>query len=252
MVSILNHDVFSDYIVFVDESGDHGLSKIDPKYPIFVLCFCIFPKSSYKSHVISELTHLKFETFGHDNIILHEHDIRKRIGVFSLMAQKQREDFLNSLTSVIDRLEFTIIAVVIRKDSLRLTPNPYNLAMQYGLELVSNFLKEKVQNECKTHILFECRGKNEDEALELEFRRVCDGKNKTGEHFPFSIQMVDKRSNSPGLQIADMIARPIGLKVLRPDQINRTHEILEKKFFVGTIFSDRLPQKWGFGLKVFP
>jgi hypothetical protein len=28
---------FSDYIVFVDESGDHGMTTIDPGYPIFVL-----------------------------------------------------------------------------------------------------------------------------------------------------------------------------------------------------------------------
>ena len=32
---------FSDYIVYVDESGDHGL-KIAPLYPIFVLAFCVF------------------------------------------------------------------------------------------------------------------------------------------------------------------------------------------------------------------
>ncbi|HFD87807.1 MAG TPA: DUF3800 domain-containing protein, partial [Gammaproteobacteria bacterium] len=32
----------SEYIVFVDESGDHGLRSIDEAYPIFVLAFCIF------------------------------------------------------------------------------------------------------------------------------------------------------------------------------------------------------------------
>jgi hypothetical protein len=34
---------FSDYIVYVDESGDHGLVNIDTQYPIFVL-----PNNSYK------------------------------------------------------------------------------------------------------------------------------------------------------------------------------------------------------------
>jgi hypothetical protein len=38
---------FSDYIVYVDESGDHGLVNIDTQYPIFVLAFCIFKKSDY-------------------------------------------------------------------------------------------------------------------------------------------------------------------------------------------------------------
>ncbi len=32
-------DKFSDYIVYVDESGDHGLQNLDPNYPVFVLAF---------------------------------------------------------------------------------------------------------------------------------------------------------------------------------------------------------------------
>jgi len=36
---------FSDYIIYVDESGDHGLERIDPEFPIFVLAFCIIRKS---------------------------------------------------------------------------------------------------------------------------------------------------------------------------------------------------------------
>lgn len=31
---------FSDYIVYVDESGDHG--PVSSDYPVFVLAFCIF------------------------------------------------------------------------------------------------------------------------------------------------------------------------------------------------------------------
>lgn len=31
-----------DYIIYVDESGDHGLQNIDPDYPVFVLSFCCF------------------------------------------------------------------------------------------------------------------------------------------------------------------------------------------------------------------
>ena len=34
---------FSDFIVFVDESGDHSLEVINPDYPVFVLAFCILP-----------------------------------------------------------------------------------------------------------------------------------------------------------------------------------------------------------------
>ena len=37
---------FSDYIVYVDESGDHSLESINPEYPLFVLSFCIFLKNA--------------------------------------------------------------------------------------------------------------------------------------------------------------------------------------------------------------
>jgi hypothetical protein len=32
---------FSDYVIYADESGDHSLTKIDPIYPVFVLCLCL-------------------------------------------------------------------------------------------------------------------------------------------------------------------------------------------------------------------
>jgi hypothetical protein len=56
----------------VDESGDHSLESINPRYPLFVLAFCIFQKGHYAQKVIPALSMLKIETFGHDLIILHE------------------------------------------------------------------------------------------------------------------------------------------------------------------------------------
>jgi len=56
----------SDYIVCVDESGDHSLTSIDPDYPSFVLSFCIFRKVEYAQAVTPAIRQLKFATFGHD------------------------------------------------------------------------------------------------------------------------------------------------------------------------------------------
>lgn len=39
---------FSDYIVYVDESGDQGLVSIDAHYPVFVLALCIFEEQAYR------------------------------------------------------------------------------------------------------------------------------------------------------------------------------------------------------------
>lgn len=80
----------------------------------------------------------------------------------------------------------------------------------------------------------------------LEIRRVCDN-NATGQVLPFEPLLVPKLSNSSGLQLADLVARPIGRKILEPAQANRAYDILERKF-------RRSPggQVEGWGLKVFP
>jgi hypothetical protein len=69
--------MFSDYIVFVDESGDHGMVGIDQTYPMFGLAFCIFRKQEYMQIVCPAVQSLKFKHWGHDGVVLHEHDIRK-------------------------------------------------------------------------------------------------------------------------------------------------------------------------------
>lgn len=69
--------LFSRYVVYVDESGDHGLERIDPNYPVFTLAFCIFNKNHYAQRVVPSIEAFKFKHFGHDLVVLHETDIRK-------------------------------------------------------------------------------------------------------------------------------------------------------------------------------
>lgn len=57
---------FSDYIVFVDESGDHGMANIDPAFPLFVLSCCLISKRDYMAAVVPAIQRIKFATFGHD------------------------------------------------------------------------------------------------------------------------------------------------------------------------------------------
>ena len=51
--------VHSRYIVYVDESGDHG--PVSPDYPMFVLAFCLFDKKAYANTVTSYMHRLKFK-----------------------------------------------------------------------------------------------------------------------------------------------------------------------------------------------
>ncbi len=227
---------FSDFIVFVDESGDHGMQSVDEAYPVFVLAFCIFHKRYYAESVIAAIEKFKFNHFGHDAVVLHENEIRRQTGDFKMLNQmKLRERFIGELTEIVDTYKFILIASVIDKKLLKLgigeASNPYHLALGVCLDRLHDFLKEKNQLERQTHILVECRGKNEDKDLELEFRRFCDARQNTGKKMPFDVVFVDKKANSPGLQLADLVARPIGLNYVRPNQPNRTFGVLEKKFF---------------------
>ena len=98
----------SEYIVFVDESGDHGLDAIDAGYPMFVLAFCIIKKSDYVNQLTPAIQNVKFKHFGHDNVILHERDIRKDIGDFvSLKTREKKSAFINDLTAIVEATPFT-------------------------------------------------------------------------------------------------------------------------------------------------
>ena len=80
-------------------------------------------------------------------------------------------------------------------------------------------------------MIVECRGRKEDAELELEFRRICDGNNATNKNLPFDVVFADKKTNLTGLQVADLVARPIGLNYIRPSQPNQAFEILRRKFY---------------------
>lgn len=246
---------FSDYLVFVDESGSPAMGNVDPDFPLLVLAFMIVRKDQYLSEIVPAVQGFKFRHFGHDQVILHEREIRRDLGAFAFLKTKAlKADFLDELSDIVAASPFHLVSVVIRKDRLKdryKTPeNPYHLALQFGLERVSAFFKQQGEwrsgNNPQVHLIVEKRGQNEDNELELEFRRICDGGNYKSENFPFEVVFADKKSNSSGLQLADLVARPIGLSVIRPEQANRAFDLLK----------DKLAQvnghAAGWGLKVFP
>ena len=225
---------FSDYLVFVDESGDHNLIHIDPQFPVFVLLFAIIRKDDYVDRVCPDLQRFKFGFWGHDEVVLHEHEIRKPFGDFLFLLQKPvRERFLARLTAQMEALPATVVAVVIDKPAYtaryHAPVSPYDYALETGLERVFRHLEELGQADSSTAIIVEKRGKREDAELELAFRRVCDGANALHKALPFQLVMIPKSSNSPGLQLTDLMARPVALHHLRPIQPNRAFEIIETK-----------------------
>lgn len=244
---------YSHYVVYVDESGDHGLEGTDMQYPVFVLAFCVFHKAYYVSHVVSSIETFKFKHFGHDLVVLHETDIRKERGSFRFSSRPHKNAFLDELTGIIEAENFILISCVIDKVRLReRSENPYHLALGFCLETLYELMQEKRQDDLPTHVVVECRGKKEDAALELAFRRVCAGENKFSKPLPFEVVFADKKTNSSGLQLADLVARPIGLSVIRPGQTNRAFDVLRKKFFCSGGRKHTGVGFEGWGLKIHP
>lgn len=223
-----------DYIFCADESGDHSLVKIDPSYPAFALSLCAFRKSEYCSRIIPRFLRFKFDYFGHDSVVLHERDIRKQTGDFSFLTDLVlRERFMCDLTSLVSASRFAIFAAVIDKTALKLDlfpSNPYGLSLRICIQSAYRFLERRGQIGKVHHFIFEKRGPKEDDELELEFRRLVDGDNDLRKRLEgFHIHFSDKRTNSTGMQIADLTARPLGLKVVKPGQPNRAFEAIAGK-----------------------
>jgi hypothetical protein len=244
---------FGDFIVYVDESGDHSLTSINPENPVFVLVFCIVSKQAYRETIVPGVQKLKFDFWGHDCVVLHGHEIRKAKGEFRILLNPTtRARFLERLNQAIAATPVTVIASAIRKQAYlsRYTDpaNPYEVALGFCMERLQRWLEEHAQHDRTTHVIVERRGRSEDNQLELEFRRVADGANWTGSKMGnLEIRFMDKKHKSTGLQIADLFAHPISRHVINPAQPNRAYELIEPKFrrsMRGAVT--------GYGLKVFP
>jgi hypothetical protein len=240
---------FSDHVVYVDESGDHGLDNMEVTYPMFVLAFCIFRKDEYVQHVVPALQRLKFKHCGHDLVVLHEREMRKQMGPFRFLADRAvRESFMGDVSQFVEQAPFLVIAAVIDKSRLKaqytVPKNPYHLALGFCLERLQYHL-DGGSPPGLVHVIFESRGAREDAELELEFRRLSPSADPAA--LRFEPIFAAKGSNSTGLQLADLIARPIGRHVMKPDQPNRAYDIIQAKF-------RRSPrgEVKGWGLKCFP
>ena len=79
--------------LFLDESGDHNLIKIDMQYPIFVLGGIIVD-DAYVPILNEKVDSFKLKVFGTKDIILHTADITRNKNGFERLKEKEfRENF---------------------------------------------------------------------------------------------------------------------------------------------------------------
>ena len=233
---------FSDHIVYVDEAGDHG--PLSQDFPLFVLAFCAFRKRDYTDVVLPAVHSLKFQYLGHDAIVLHEREIRKQQPPFGFLRDASvRPRFLDDLSRMIAASPFTLIAVVVDKRRQIVGENPYSLALVVGLLHLTRYLRG-CSEPGLTHVVVESRGKNEDASLRETFDRFCSPRG-TLDGCNLDLVFAAKALNHSGMQLADMVARPIGRHILDPAQPNRAYEIVRCKLWGA-------PDANGLGLYLLP
>lgn len=239
---------FSDYAIYADESGSPSLDGVDPDFPLFVLVLVAIRKAHYTDSLVPAVQRLKFKHTGHDQIILHERDIRRQSGQFAFLQLNpvSRATFLKDIDSIVESAELNVVASVIRKQALvaRYSDpwNPYDIALHFAMERTFDFLVELGEVGKHVHVTFEKRGAHEDQTLNAAFVRITTNgsnwgtNNRNFRRLNWSAHFTDKRANCSGLQLADLFARPIGLSVLRPNQNNRAFDILKPKIAALKVF----------------
>lgn len=125
-------------IMFIDESGHHNLDPktIDPKYPIFVLCGCIFEAESYKE-TVKKLNQLKRDFFQTDQIIFHTLEMTrpskyKDDRFAKLIDTGFRKKFYKALNTFLEEIQFVLVSCIIIKKSAHLE--------KYGTEALDPYL----------------------------------------------------------------------------------------------------------------
>ncbi len=221
------------FIVYLDESGDHDLTRINPHFPVFVLLLAVIEQDDYIDRIIPAFNRVKFAFFGSEAVVFHSYEIRKSRGAFRCLLQPSvRASFLPSISRLMPDNPYRIIAVAIKKEEHRAassTPvrNPYAVALERALERLIGMLEMRRRR--RIVIIAEQRGKHEDADLRESFERfVSHGTPAVSpprvHAIAWTLTFVPKRMNCIGHQIADLAGAPIAAYVLSTIQGRQTND----------------------------
>ncbi|MDO8445819.1 MAG: DUF3800 domain-containing protein [Deltaproteobacteria bacterium] len=223
--------------MFLDESGDHNLSIIDPDYPLFVLGGVIVDKNYAEGALTDALRDFKLRLFGSDDIILHTADITRNRNGFERMKEQQfRERFYRELNELMHTLNYTVIACAIKKDHHLArygiaAIDPYLLSLDV---LVERFCMEIGNVSNGGVVVAEKRDPILDRELELAWLNL---KIKGTRYIHaadidrriVALNLKSKTENMAGLQLADLVVSPIG-RCISGRSVKEDFRIIESKF----------------------
>jgi Protein of unknown function (DUF3800) len=244
------------YLLFMDESGDHGLKTIDPNFPIFVLTGLLFSEENYQV-VCRKIGEFKNKYLGTAEVILHRRDMRKYERGFEILFDADvKRCFYADLNGILQDASYTIISSIINKQKHieqygKLADDPYEIALTFVLERTL-FEADDKRDVTEIHVTIEGRGKKEDALLakrynELLYRGTGQVESRRLTNvYDEELEVRLKRDNDCGLQLADLCAYPIARYFLNNNEPNPAYEVIKDKIRKGPRTT------LGYGIKIFP
>ena len=242
------------YNLFIDESGDHGLSNLNPNFPIFLLCGIVISEKEYDGLKVS-FDKIKESIWKSKYVIFHSRDIRKCEKEFKyLFDLSLKAKFYTMLDNVIGGGDYKVVASAIDKRKYiksfgRLSDDVYEISLSFIIEQAIFYLESLKHSDHSLNIIIEKRGAKEDKKLDEHFQRILA--RGTGHvqpdrlsKFNLTIDFKNKIENINGLQLADLVAYPIARHIMEPQRINPSFDIFKDKIY------SKLRR--GYGLKIFP
>jgi len=217
--------------IFIDECGTYSISSKDA-FKAFVIAAVIVYEKDY-SKVNEQFKRWKGSKLGSRNVFIHEPDVRQGRGSFFCNRNTSvRQQLVSSLHKRLSSLNYSAVACVVHRPEYlakygstsmdpSLPKNLYLMVLDFLMERIVMIL-EKQFNGAKASVYAEARGPLEDALLQYEYVRLqIDGTSFISPSwFRYqlspAITFKTKKDNITGLQIADLIARPCGEKVLNP------------------------------------
>jgi len=248
--------------VFLDECGSHNLGAKEG-FDAFVLSAVIVDDHNYPK-LDEQWKQWKVVNLGASDKLVHEPDVRKGNGPFYFDGDRVQQSLVRrSLGEIIGNLDFGAMACVIhRPDYLEeIGVGGVDDSLPTHLYLMTlDFLTERLVMALESHfggararLVAEARGPREDALLQYEHARLqLDGTSYVSDSWirqqlAPGIDFKTKRDNCTGLELADLLARPCGEKVLCPSSTPDRWPEFRNKLCLGQETAHSI-----LGLKCFP
>lgn len=215
--------------MYVDECGNPDLKSSDNPIHRFLSLTGVIISLDYVREVLNpQIESLKTKYFGShpdDPVILHRKELVNAKYPFEVLRdQKIRMQFDVELLELLENWEYTVVTVCLDKKAHKEAYTvwryePYHYCLALLLERYVFFLE---QNEANGDVIAESRGGNEDRKLKDSFSGLW--KNGTDYVSPELFHQVftskqlkvkPKANNISGLQLADIIAHPSRMEILK-------------------------------------